>query len=742
MPIAQPRLRTDNTPSINRGPGSWQEALLRRQAIAQEASANAQKRLANEEAVLLKQNKPSKWQKFKDFMTKERKWFWQKKQPVPSIGRNKTPRALLYFTYALAISYYLIFFLTGTNTTLYVKLGVNFVLALYIYMTASEAEEVMMWKWFGFILLFEIAFPVIYNMSSDVRNIGWITQYMFNPYLFPLWVFYVIFNRDQKSEYPTNFGTFLLILWVVFLFFGFISYAQAKTKYFDIKAGYSQSEQAQQLKGAGEAYAAGAKGVFGFFTEMWNSIKGFSYKMTVRWQNTLSYATGEQYSGEQQKASDAEPVGIHIKNMKSGTDLFRKNENLFVTANLKAHKLTIPSADVLMQCYEGQKDRFEQGKTKKGQEVLDYGMTKLQTQKPAPDRLTKDFQEEKDRLAYYKLIEGDEKEIKCRFPAGLSKFNKDSNAQQSFTINMEAFFPYQTTSEKVIYFIDRDRFLSYRDETGEPRLEKLKEDTGIDNFDTKAVYTPGPIELGQPDKSLIPIHEATDEEDATFFTVAGTLSNNQYGWDGKIKKITNVKIALPKGISLIATGTSIVPKTALPSGESTVKVEDLSEAEIYECSHHFKKNNQNADECSEEEFMAKGGAYRSCSYQYEDESDIKKCIKEDCEKLTNEYNVYNLRVELYTDTLVDIKDFVTFSCSAKVDSIKDLLEESKTVTKKKIIIKTQYWYEISQSTQVAIKQPQTPSMNVVDGKIEKTDKTGIGLEVEHKVETVENVKAE
>ncbi len=742
MPIAQPRPRTNETSQGTQSPGSWQKELLRRQAEAEEASATAQTRLADEEVQALKQNKPSKWQKSKDFMTKERKWFWQKKQPVPSVGRSKTPRALLYFTYALTISYYLIFFMTGTNTTLYVKLGVNFILALYIYMTASDAEEVMMWKWFGFILIFEIVFPLIYNFSSDIRNIDWITQYMFNPYLLPLWIFYVIFNRDQKSEYPTNFGAILIIVWVVFVFFGVINYAQAKTKYLDIKAGYSQSEQAQQLKGAGEAYGAGAKGVFGFIKAFWQGITDFSYKMTVRWQNTLSYATGEQYSGEQQKTSDAEPVGIHIKNMKAGTDLFRKNENLFVTAILKAHKLTIPTTDVLVQCYEGQKDRFEQGKTKKGQEVLDYGMAKLQAQKPAPDRLTKDFQEEKDRLAYYKLIEADEKEIKCRFPAGLSKFNNDSGAQQSFTINFEAFFPYQTTSEKVIYFIDRDRFLSYRDETGEPRLEKLKEDTGIDTFDTKAVYTPGPIELGQPDKSLIPIHEATDEEDATFFTIAGTLNNNQYGWDGKIKKIINVKLALPKGISLVKTGTGTIPKTALPEGQTTVSPEALREDNIYECSHYFKLYESNVETCTDEEFAAKGGAYQSCSYHYENEEDIKECIKKDCEALTKEYNVYNLRAELYTDTLVDIKDFVTFSCSAQVDNLADVLEKSKPITKKKIIISAQYWYQISASAQLVIKQLPPLGMKATDVSIEKTNKTSPSLEVAYQVETKQNVKIE
>ncbi|MBI3033221.1 hypothetical protein HYY69_07125 [Candidatus Woesearchaeota archaeon] len=751
IPQAQRRSRTDDS-QRSETPDNWQQQLLRRQAQAEEAGARAQrdsaasqKRLADEEAEALKQNKPSKWQKLKEAMTKQRKWFWQKdnKPQPPIIGQKKTTRGLLYFTYALAISYYFMFYVTGNSTTLYVKLGVNFILGLFVVLTASDLEKRNMHQWFGAIILVEIILPVVYNLSGDIRNIDWITKYIINPYLFPLWMFYVIFNRDQNSDQPTNFGTILIIFWIILLFFGITSIAQAKTGIGSLKAGVSQTAQGEQLKATAAVYGEGLGGVFGFFKAFWNSITDFSYKMTVRWQNTLSYATGEQYSGEQQKSGSSEPVGIHIKNMKPGADLFRKNEHLFVTAALSANKLTMPSGEVLVQCYEGKKDAsFEKGTTKEGKEIIDYGLVKLQTQKPAPERLTKDFPEEKDRLAYYKLIEGDEKEIKCRFPEGLAKFNKASGSQQTFTVNFEAFFPYETTSEKVIYFIDRDRFLSYRDETGEARLEKLKDDTGIDSFDTKAVYSPGPIELGQPDKSLIPIHEATDEEDATFFTVAGTLSNNQFGWDGKLKKITNIKIAIPKGTSLIETGTGTIPKTALPSGESTVKSEDLGEATIYECSHLFKKNDQNADECPEEEFTAKGGVYRSCSYQYENDGDIKECIKDDCKKLTTEYNVYNLRAELYTDTLVDIKDFVTFSCSAKVDKISDVLEESKTVTKKKIIIKAQYWYEISESTQVAVKQPQTPGMNVVDTTIEKTKKPGPSMEVEHKVETAQNVKVE
>ena len=650
---------------------------------------------------------------------------------APELGTESIPKSMIIFTYLIITLYYLIFYVLDLNSTLYLKIGVNIILMFFVYMSASDREQLDAPKWFVFIAMFELFLPFIFTSVKLEESIEAIRFYLFNPYIFPVWLLYVIFCREKHAhrEDKTSFPIIYLTIMFFLIMFGILSYVSELPSFEKYNQPLDAKTQQQLKEKGGEVYIKGAEGTGNFLTNFLNSMKEWNYKMTLFWENRLSYATGEQYYGQEQETEKPELSGVSVTNLKPGADLFRRNENIFISAMVTASNLYKDApVNVLVKCYEGKKDDAKIERDAVGNVKRDYGTLRV-GEKGAPkgnlvEGLTDD---EKRVITQFRLLEKTPVDIDCKFPTGFAKFT-NSTAKQSFTVNVDAAFPFETVSTAPLYVIDEKRYLTYRDETGETREEKILEDVPeIKSFDSVAIFTPGPVELGQPERKLISIHEASDEQDATFFTVGGTIRTKGVG-KGVISKIMDIIIAVPKGIVLVGTKTS-------------------DGAPTYECTHFFEPLNENADVCVAREEKNKGGAYQVCtlhndptSTNEKEQKAFKECLKDECEMFGTKYNAYRLKAELYKDFLKDIKEHYTFSCRAEIESKEVLLEKSKIVTKRDTVVKARYWYSVSESTQVNVKTADVLGITPIAANIEKTPgATGPGFTIENKVIDKQNI---
>ncbi len=237
-----------------------------------------------------------------------------------------------------------------------------------------------------------------------------------------------------------------------------------------------------------------------FFQDAFAKIKAFPGKIVEEYKRGMTEATGGYYQGKVEENQDPRnELGVHMDNLQAADKQFYQNEQVVVWGDLKAKTLDKP-VYIYMSCKSGD----AKGEIK-------------------PDRLADPEGYEIERL--------EEIPFECRFMGGQLKAGTNS-------IEVKAEFNFETLGYLKTYFIDIERMRALRKENIDPLRQY-----GIDKK-PEAVYTNGPVRLGMGTVDP-PVGLSTTSDGYSYIGV--TI---QPQWYGRIKKITNLMIQVPKYLEI------------------------------------------------------------------------------------------------------------------------------------------------------------------------------------------------
>ncbi len=213
------------------------------------------------------------------------------------------------------------------------------------------------------------------------------------------------------------------------------------------------------------------------------------------WDKQVAVATGSYFEGQVEENKDDEKLGIFIENIEASTPIILENEEVTFWARLRGKTLE-NNIEVEMGC--------NSSKSNENKESVN---------------------EEFNIYSY------EQKDIDCKF-SGL-----ESGATK---ITFWANYNFETLAYNKAYFMDQDRIRALRKQGLDPLNEYDIRDT-----DPIAVYTNGPVHIGIGTTYSQPIAIKPNGERLAVLGV--TLENK---WEGKIKKVTNLEIQVPKSIEL------------------------------------------------------------------------------------------------------------------------------------------------------------------------------------------------
>ena len=241
-----------------------------------------------------------------------------------------------------------------------------------------------------------------------------------------------------------------------------------------------------------------------FWEDALSKIKNFPKRIVEEYQQGMTEATGGYYQGKVEENQDPRnELGVHIDNLEAADMEFYQNEEVVVWGDLKARTLDEP-VYIYMKC--------------NASDVT--GTIK-------PDGLT----------TGYKVSKLEEIPFECRFRKNTLKVGTNE-------IKVMAEFNFKTYGYLKTYFMDIERLRALRRENVDPLGQY-----GIDKK-PQAVYTNGPVKLGIG--TVDPPLGLSREPNSAGYSYVGVTVEPQ--WFGKIKKINNVEIQIPKELSLEKSG--------------------------------------------------------------------------------------------------------------------------------------------------------------------------------------------
>ncbi|MBS3103010.1 fibronectin type III domain-containing protein [Candidatus Woesearchaeota archaeon] len=411
-------------------------------------------------------------------------------------------------------------------------------------------------------------------------------------------------------------------------------------------------------------------------------IKGVTSSIEAQ----LEYASGGYYRGKVEK-NQAEPLGVYLQNVKAAEPRFYVDEPVIVWGNVKARTLD-DGVNIKIGCYR-KKDEVPKP------------ADSVNPQKP------------------FTIFTLEEQGFECRFanPHG-TQFSKLETGSNTITVGAE--FNFGTMSFLKAYFIDRERLRAMTRENLDPFDE-----FGIKDKKPTAVYTNGPVAIGMETTSpLIGVSNAY----ITSPRVGITLENRP-DWQGKIKKLKELVIFMPKGIKM-------TPETDCNREFKEYTLNRCSWGEGSCCTDDADKGSCEAfvkKPCLEvcdgyKEKESGATSYESC--KNECEANYKKCVSE-CTFLfkdqDNEYAGYALNMNKISikNEFKDIDRFRSFSC--RFNPIPDEVLGNTPITTKEFRVKARYDYLVEKDVSVNVETPKGP----------KSEPTGQvyagGTEIEKKI---------
>ena len=227
--------------------------------------------------------------------------------------------------------------------------------------------------------------------------------------------------------------------------------------------------------------------------DLFDTLMGFPKMIREGIERQLEYATGGEYhSGVEEQT--VEKLGVFIKDLKPSNPEIKENKSLELWGTLEVKSASDDPLSISISCNSS---------TSTGTHSISHF-----------------------------IVEGsDDIDIDCIFLDGFKK--------GSHKINFFATYSFETAAYLKTYFMDEERKKTMR----RANLDVFDE-FGIKEKEPIARYTSGPIKIGISTSSQ-PI--GLNQEATTKPRVGFTIENT---WEGKIKKITSLKITLPKGLEL------------------------------------------------------------------------------------------------------------------------------------------------------------------------------------------------
>lgn len=326
--------------------------------------------------------------------------------------------------------------------------------------------------------------------------------------LLGLWPFY-IWKTNSLSGGMMTFANFYLIGWLVLVIF--VMFMNS----YEVFA--STAENAPPPMDVGEVLTFIKTNVAKVFVAAGKAPAAIKTSVT----QTYNKSTGQEYykSEVEQNTQDTK-IGVYLENMKAADPINYEDQKItfWVTVKAKAYNGASNENDII---------------------PIDTLCTSDRTETSAREGTT--------NPTHFNVYSYDEQDVDCTFDVKDDPLNPKKAAYSlmpgDHTVSFAAKFNFTTKAYLKSYFADYTLLRSLNKEN----IDVFKQYNLEAN--PKAVYTNGPVDIGIETQSVIPVNtDSAPEENPRKNSVAFSLKNRQ---TGQLKKIYDLKLYVPKGITII-----------------------------------------------------------------------------------------------------------------------------------------------------------------------------------------------
>ncbi len=234
------------------------------------------------------------------------------------------------------------------------------------------------------------------------------------------------------------------------------------------------------------------------FLRTLESLKKLPGQTKGFYERELAIATGDIYTGKVDEKSK-EQLGVYIENFKPAEERFYESAPVTVFANIKARTFDKP-INLRINCSAS--NNIPASKIRPRSEYV---------------------------IEFY-----DEQGVDCVFDPGVLEAG-------TYSVAMLADFDFKTMAYLKSYFMEQERLRAFRRQNIAPFQQY-----GITDTAPTAIYTQGPVRIGMRVESALPV--GIDKELPEIGFILGVTLEN--AWQGKVTKVNNLTIIIPKGFVL------------------------------------------------------------------------------------------------------------------------------------------------------------------------------------------------
>src|SRR3989338_1115447 len=588
-------------------------------------------------------------------------WIRSKNKTKIDMGYHRSSGFSVNWMIGLAILYYLAIYVVMPVTDYYIRFSYNVILITLIWVTVldeSEKNGDTLRKLLFIGVFGEIIVPLLLNK--------YLPDFAFVVYLLPWWLYYAVLQRGKGTTGFSKICYFILILYLIGSMFLLLPLLLGIGTSGGLGSGLLFGGDGGGLLGPGGADGQGGLGVGGenplsplgkvlgtedtvIGSEQQKDQAKKIYQAAFQWwlqqlvliKNTIfnvenftkrriNEATGAEYYTGKVEENKNLPLGVYLINVKpTDTEFDYDEQYASVYGTIQTRTLDDP-VTIKPECYAGSKEYT--GSSDKLMFVPGYV-------KPS------------NHFTVYDL---DEEDVDCNIPISAATQGLLTMQQGggSYKVTMAAEFNYETIAYLKTYFIDEGRLQSMRRANLDPFVV-----FAIKDKQPTAVFTPGPVKLGVGSKKPpIGVSNGQSGAEDTGFRLGVTVDNN-LGWKGKIKKINELVIYPPVGVSLdLASCTHTFVQYTIESCKKNY-IDQITVNSLFKT--------KALQECIDDNTQTKKDKSADSN------QGISQCIQQICE---DEFKVEDKTVEAYSlavnelssVVLEDIKNYKTFGCRAIV----------------------------------------------------------------------------
>ena len=431
-------------------------------------------------------------------------------------------------------------------------------------------------------------------------------------------------------------------------------------------------------------------------TARWTSVTKI---ITTYIQRQIEFATGGLYRS-QVELNQYAPLGVFFERLRAAQPRFYDDEPVTLWATISTRTLSDPVI-VNFDCYRWN------GNTRTGIKADDV----INPKQP------------------FSVGTYEEKDVECTFNNKL--------AAGTTTVSFAATYNFETSAYQKLYFIDKERLRAMRREEIDPLKQYGINDLKIDDTQDQGpatVYTNGPVELAVRIQKLIAVSNEKD-----IYPVLDILLQNRNKisdkngnpvgeWQGVIKKVSELVVVLPVGLSIEKNNCHPVPFEEI--GKDKVNeycAESCTQVCVKSC------ENFNYDDAKKKDCLDKCPDPQKSDTRKKCDAQCLGLFKGDTQG--EQYHGYRLDIKKLNevDTKNDYRDidrFKTFGCRLTADNT---VLDNVPITTKYIRLKARYDYFLEKKYDVTVEKSLIPyipasSEEAIDSALGKVEEGYAQLE--------------